>query len=78
MEKILQGLWPGAALLPKECLNISEEEWNEVKLIVDQEKTDQLKKLESIKEEIFGTKKLREADMKLFLREFQDMYKHAY
>ena len=31
-----------------------------------------------IKEEIFGSKKLREVDVKIFLREFQDMYRQAY
>ena len=42
MEKLLHGLKPGAALLPKECLNITDEEWNQVKIMVDKDKTDQL------------------------------------
>ena len=38
MVKMLKDLRPGAALLPKECLNVTAEEWRQVEEMISKEK----------------------------------------
>ena len=53
-KHIVNKLEPGSTLLPYKYLNITPEEWQQISIIKDEQRMEQLKKLQEIKDKLWG------------------------